>query len=68
MIFNLVENEIKSKANTPNPDPFSNNPISLSYSFITTQNETHEIQTKLTFNNRNFNNVSNINSNYKNSP
>ncbi|MBQ5492885.1 MAG: hypothetical protein IIT78_03315, partial [Mycoplasmataceae bacterium] len=68
MIFSLVENEIKSKANTANPDPFSNNPISLSYSFITTQNETHEIQTKLTFNNNNFNNVSNINSNYKNSP
>ncbi|MBQ5544016.1 MAG: hypothetical protein IIT97_03725, partial [Mycoplasmataceae bacterium] len=68
MIFNLVENEIESKANTANPDPFSNNPISLSYSFITTQNETHEIQTKLTFNNNNFNNVSNINSNYKNSP
>ncbi|MBQ5492875.1 MAG: hypothetical protein IIT78_03265, partial [Mycoplasmataceae bacterium] len=68
MIFELVENEIKSKANTPNPDPFSNNPISLSYSFITTQNETHEIQTKLTFKNNDFNNVSNINSNYKNSP
>ncbi|MBO6022245.1 hypothetical protein J6P68_05515 [bacterium] len=69
MIFNNVLTQLKTKATSVNPDPFANNPIVIkSISFITTQNETHEIQTKLTFNNNNFNNVSNINSNSKNSP